>query len=288
MLLTNTRVWAVVAGLGLGAATAQATGSSPVAKQSAADQAAAELREHHRYHQSAGVMRFVAMSLDTLGTSDDAKRAEIEKLQGEMNAHMAPAREAEKELLQALADGVDSGTFDKAKVDAAMAKLTSATTARRDADYDTLDKIHKLLSREERAALVDKVEAHWEVWKSVNDESKTKASARGGRLEELTEEASLTPDQKTKMSAALKAAGDTPSDPTRAEARVRAFTAGFTAESFAAHSLASKGSSTAGRGSSRLTLFYQTVAPLLTAEQRTKVAENLREHASYEPASSGK
>ena len=52
---------------------ASPTGPSPV------DAAAAGLREHYRHH-GGGILRFVAMSLDTLG-GDDAKRAEVAKLQ---------------------------------------------------------------------------------------------------------------------------------------------------------------------------------------------------------------
>jgi hypothetical protein len=66
-------------------------------------QAAAGLREHHRHHNSGGLTKFVAMSLDTLGTTDEAKHAQVDKLQAELEANMAPARAAEKELLETLA-----------------------------------------------------------------------------------------------------------------------------------------------------------------------------------------
>jgi Spy/CpxP family protein refolding chaperone len=286
MKLASMRRMAFVAGLGLSAAAAHAaTGSAP-APAAPTDEAAAELREHHRNHNSGGVMKFVAMSLDTLGTADEGKRAQVAKLQGEMNANMAPAREAEKEFLQTLADGIATGAVDKAKVDAALSKVTSAATTKHDVDYDTLNQIHKILSPEERAALVDKVQAHYEVWSTVNQEAK----AAGGRLGELTAEVGLTPDQVAKMSAALKARPATggESRSKRAEARVHAFTTGFSTASFDAKSLASKTPTIAGRGSIRMAQFYETVTPLLTTEQRTKLAEILHEHASYEPASSGK
>jgi Spy/CpxP family protein refolding chaperone len=291
---------ALVAGLVLGVAAAHAAETSPPATGSApavtedgasgADPAAAALQQHHRVHNSGGLTKFVAMGLDTLGTMDEAKRPQIEKLQADLVAHMAPAREAEKALLQALADGVAGGALDKAKVDAALAKVTSAATAKREADYATLNEIHKVLSKEERAALVDKVEAHWEVWSKVNGEASAGVGAGETRLAQLTEEAALTPEQVTKISAALKASPDAsaPRDPKRREARIRAFATGFVTESFDAKSLASTTSAVGGRGSKRMALFYETATPLLTPEQRTKVAENLREHASYEPAAPGK
>src|SRR5690242_12234594 len=96
------------------------------AAPSTIDEAAAELREHHRHHNNGGLTKFVAMGLDTLGVADEAKRAEVDKLQAELNAHMAPSREAEKALLDILADGVAAGALDKTKVDAAATKLREA------------------------------------------------------------------------------------------------------------------------------------------------------------------
>jgi Spy/CpxP family protein refolding chaperone len=198
---------------------------------------------------------------------------------------MAPAREAEKEFLGVLADGVAAGTVDAAKVDAALTKVRSAAAVRRDADYDTLNELHKILSPEERAALVDKVQAHWEVWRKVNEGT----AAGGSQLADLTDEISLTPDQVTKITAALKAQPEpAPRDPKRAEVRVRAFATGFVMPSFDAKSLASKTPAVGGQGATRTARFYEAVAPVLTLEQRTKAAENLHGDARYEPASSGK
>ncbi len=80
---------------------------------------------------------------------------------------MAPAREAEKSLLLTLADGIAAGTMDKVKVDAAIATLTTAADAAHEASVDTLNQLHAILSPAERAALVDKVQAHWEVWRQA-------------------------------------------------------------------------------------------------------------------------
>lgn len=264
------------------AAAGSATGGVSAPSQ---DDPASELREHHRHLNSGGLTKFVAMSLDTLGTSDEAKGAEIGKLQSEIITHMAPAREAEKQLLQVLADGVAAGALDKAKVDAALSKLASAAASRNDADFDTLNQVHKVLSPAERTALVDKVQAHWQVWREVNPPG---SRADEARLADLTREVSLTPDQVAKISAALKAAPASDAgtyDPNRGERRVKAFATTFVTEAFDAKSLASKEPVIAGRGSKRMAHFYEVVAPLLTPAQRTTVAEHLREYASYEPAS---
>jgi Spy/CpxP family protein refolding chaperone len=289
----------LVAGFGLRVAAAQAQAPSPKAGGGAPtssatpadDQAASELKEHHRHHHHGGVTKFIAMSLDTLGV-DDAKRPQLEKLQSDLHAQMAPAREAEKDVLRVLAEGVAAGTVDKAKVDAAIAKLTTAADAVHAASLETLNKLHAILSPAERAALVDKVEAHWEVWRQVNHEEAPGGRERGGRLAKLTEEVSLTPDQVTKISAALKTAlagHPVKLDSQKGEAHVHAFAAAFAGDSFDAKSVTSSANGDlASRGATRMALFYETVTPLLTPEQRTKLAEELQEHASYQPAPSGK
>jgi Spy/CpxP family protein refolding chaperone len=287
---------ALVAGFGLSAASAHATEApSPTTAGGSAipadDQAASELKDHHRHHHDGGITKFIAMSLDTLGT-EDAKRPQIEKLQGDLHAQMAPAREAEKNLHQVLADGVAAGTVDTVKVDAAIAKLTTATDSVHEASLDTLNKLHAILSPPERAALVGKVQAHWEVWRQVNHQEKPGGRERGGRLAELTEELSLTPDQVSKISAVLHKAPVGHSDkfdPKKGEARVQAFSKAFAGDSFDAKSVRSTANAhLASRGATRMALFYETVTPLLTPEQRTKLAEHLREHANYQSATSGK
>lgn len=224
---------------------------------------------------------FVAMSLDTLGTGD-AKRPQVEKLQRDLRTEMAPARDATKNLLLTLADGVAAGAVDKAKVDSTLATLATAADAEDQAGLQTLNKLHAILSPAERAALVDKVEAHWEVWRQVNHEEKAGERERGGRLARLAEDLSLTPDQVSSISTAYHTALAglrVEFDPQKGEARVNAFSTKFAAKSFDAKSVAAS-VHLAGYGSARMALFYETVAPVLTPEQRTKLAEQLRERGN--------
>ena len=177
-------------------------------------------------------------------------------------------------------------------MDAAIANLTTAADSVHEASFETLNKLHGILSPSERAALVDKVQAHWEVWRQVNHEEEPGGRERGGWLAGLTEELSLTPDQVNKISAALHTA---PAglhgkfDPKKGEAHVHAFSTAFVGDSFDPKSVRSNANAhLASRGATRMALFYETVTPLLTPEQRTKLAEHLREHASYQSVISGK
>ena len=284
--------FALMAGVGSGCAHATAS-EAPTADeaQQAYAQAVAELREHHRHHHRGGITQLIAMSLDTLDVGD-ANSAEVDKLHGELHACMAPAGGVEKRLLMTLADGVAAGAIAMADVDAALAQRSTAAAAVHDCSVDILNKIHALLSPVERAALADKVEAHWEVWRQINHEETAGRREKGGRLADLAEEVGLTAEQIERMSAALQTArAGVPGkfDPAKGEEHVQAFVTAFAGEAFDARSITTNAdASLSTQGGHRMALFYETVTPLLTPEQRSKLAEHLREHASQQPTISTK
>jgi Spy/CpxP family protein refolding chaperone len=255
------------------------------------DQAASELMEHHRHHHHGGVTQFIAMSLDTLGVSD-SKRPKVEAVQVDLHACMTPAREIENDLLVTMADGITAGTIDTGKVDAKIAQLDAAATTVHVCSADALNKLHAVLSPTERRALVEKVQAHWGVWRHVNHEAEVGGKEQGGRLADLAQELGLTTDQVEKMAAALQAglaslAGKF--EPKKVEEHVQEFSTAFVDKSFDAKSLTSNANGhVATCGARRMSLFYETVTPLLTPDQRTTLAQHLREHAGQQLAASGK
>jgi Spy/CpxP family protein refolding chaperone len=271
------------------AATTPASGSlAPAADDD--DEVADGVREQHRHHHHGGVTMFIAMSLDTLGVSPE-QRAQVEKIQSDLYARLGPARAAEHTVISTLADGVAAGSVDQAKVDAALGQLTTAAGSVSGASADALNQLHTVLTHEQRAALVDKVEAHWEVWRRVNSDEQPGARERGGRLAKLAERDGLTPDQVEKISAALGQTRETtPLDPKEVEAQLQAFGTAFAADNFDARTLApatDASSHVARSGAARMARFYEAAAPILTPEQRTKVAEHLRDHLAEPQASSG-
>ena len=297
-------------GLALSAASAvvacggSSTNAPPPAAPSAAqpdapsptddDEAADGVRDQHRHHHHGGVTMFVAMSLDTLGVAPE-QRAQVEKIQTDLYSRLAPARAAEHAVIATLADGVAAGAVDAPKVDAAVAQLTTAASSVSSASADALNQLHAVLTHPQRAALVDKVEAHWEVWRHVNADEQPGARDRGGRLAKLAEEIGLTADQVDKIGASLSQSGDAaPFDPKEVEAQLHAFGAAFASDTFDAHALGAGGgaadaasSHVAKSGASRMARFYEVAAPVLTPEQRTKVAEQLRDHLTEPQAISG-
>jgi len=282
--------WTVVLGTFLAAAAFASTGRA-VEGPPTVDQAASDLMEHHRHHHSGGVTQFIAMSLDTLGVPD-AKRPRVEAVQVDLHACMTPSREIENDLLTTIADGVAAGTIDTEKVDAKISLLDGAATTVHVCSADSLNRLHAVLSPTERETLVDKVQAHWAVWRQVNHEAEVGGKEQGGRLAELGTELVLTPDQVDKMSVALQASLGSLAgkfDPKRVDAHVTEFSTGFLHKSFDAKALtANANGHIATCGARRMSLFYEPETPRLTPEQRTTLAQHLREHAGQQLAASGK
>jgi Spy/CpxP family protein refolding chaperone len=279
------------AGMAFGGCGGSSTGSVPaVAPTStqADDEAATDVVEHHRHHHHGGVTMFIAMSLDTLGV-DPAQRAAVEKIQADLRTKMEPARVAEQNVLTVLADGVASGTIDTAKVDTAIAQVASSTSGLHDATTDALNQLHAVLTPEQRAALVDKVQAHWAIWRHANgDEAAGPGSPGGEHLGTLAKELGLSPDQVEKVRANIAAAGKTSPvrpDPQAVEAHLQAFAAAFKGDPFDAKSLTTASAASshlASWGATRMAHFFESLNPVLTPDQRAKLSERLREHLNHE------
>ena len=196
------------------------------------DDATTELAEHHRHHHHGGFAMFLAMSLDTLGATPE-QEATIAKIQTDFHAKMQPTRDAEKAVLLAVADGIAAGTIEQAKIEAAIAQVSTAASGIHAAIADSLAQLHATLTPQQRTALVDKMEAHFEVWHHVNTETADK-DAHTSHLGELAKQLELTPDQVDKIRASFSSAitGEKPFDRAEAEAHLKAFGAAFTSDHF--------------------------------------------------------
>jgi Spy/CpxP family protein refolding chaperone len=305
ILWNTTTTRKLFATLALGAAMGCGGGaaSSPPASSATTTAAAqtpedmevtAGLHEYHRHHHHGGVTLLIALSLDTLGVPPE-KHDAIEKIKAELHGKMEPSRAAEQALHVVLADGVAAGAIDQAKLDAALAQLTAAATAVHNASIEALNQLHAALSPAERAALVDKVEAHVTAWQEANAEEQKGATGRpreGGHLAKLAREIDLTQDQLDKIHASLEASGTRAKrvDEGEIAAHVKAFGDAFRGETFDAKSVttaANANAHLAAAGADRMVRFYTAVAPTLTAEQRTKLSAILREHANVDVAPKG-
>jgi Spy/CpxP family protein refolding chaperone len=271
-----------------GSSTNSPPAATAAAPSEADDDVAAGLLEHHRNHHHGGVTLFIAMSLDTLGVSPEQEVA-VEKIRRDLHAKMEPARAAEQSVVAMLADGVAAGTIDAAKVDAGVAQATVAAAASHDASVDALNELHSVLTPPQRAALVDKVEAHWAVWQKANAEETATAAPPGGHLATLATDLGLTTEQVDKIRANLaEGMKSVPRlDPQEIATHLHAFGDAFRGETFDAKTLTTAGGADAhivGWGTAHLAHFVETVSPVLTPEQRAEYAQTLREHSNHNPS----
>ena len=260
------------------------------APRPAEDEASAGLVEHHRFHHHGGVTLFIAMSLDTLGVSPEQRDA-VASIRSELNARLEGARAAEQDLVAVLADGLAAGAIDEAKVDAADARLTSVASTAYDACADAINKLHAVLQAPQRAALVDKIESHWAVWRAANGEEPTgpPPEAGGGRLATLASDLALAPDQVERIRGRLAEAktGGPRFDSREVTTQVDAFGAAFRGETFDARALTAArnaDSNLVDWGSFQLVRLVEAACPVLTQEQRTELGQELREHAAHDPS----
>lgn len=262
-----------------------------VAPAPVTDDASDALLEHHRYHHHGGVTLFIAMSLDTLGVSAE-RRERVEKIRVDLHQRMQPALTAEQNLVQALADGLSHSNLDQGKVDAAVAQVASAAALVRDASADALNELHAALTPSERAALVQKVEAHWAVWQRSNAEESSPEQADDGHLAALTRDLQLSPEQRStaraNLDAGLKAVPRV--DPKQVAAQLAAFGTAFQNETFnakgtgAAANVENVDARLATWGAAYLAHLVEAVAPVLLPQQRDQLAHRLQQHAAHNPS----
>jgi len=236
---------------------------------------------------------FIAMSLDSLNVDPD-QSAEIVKIQTDMRTKMQPAHDAEKKLLTVLADGIALGKIDVGKVQSATKQVSDAAGGIHDALTDSLNHLHAVLTPPQRAALVDKVEAHFAVWTQATSEDETaERDAHGGHLGALAKDLELSPLQVEKIRATFKAsttAAPVHFNRIQSEEHLRAFGEAFASDKFDAKTLSTGGAANAQIatwGAARTVRFYEAVNPSLTLDQRAKLATSLRRHANYKSTETG-
>jgi Spy/CpxP family protein refolding chaperone len=252
-------------------------------------EAADEVRSFHRHHHI-GFIGFVLESIPSLGVPPE-KEASVEKIRQDIGARFQPAYQAEASLLSAIADGVTAGKIDTAKAEAATAKIAEVSTQMDDATNDALNQLHAVLAPPERDALVLKVQAHFAIWYRANADAERQPDQEqeGGHIRYFVGVLGLSPDQVEKIDAAFtdsmkayyQAKGTFPTKD--AKDHLDAFVKAFPADPFDAKALttADKANSAVTTwGAVRMERFYEAMLPVLTPDQRTKLAALLRDQAN--------
>ncbi|HEX3694956.1 MAG TPA: periplasmic heavy metal sensor [Polyangia bacterium] len=256
------------------------------------DDNAAGLTEHHRFHHHGGLAMFVAMSAETLGVPPERLPA-IDKVRAELRTALEPARAADRQLLSTLADALVAPTFDSAAVDSAVARVVEASASAQEGCANAMNELHVVLTPAERAALADKVEAHWAVWQQENAGPAQAKDQIPSPLEPLADELGLDEAQVAKIRAGLtdERQGGAPLDREVMVQHVRAFSEAFRSPAFDARTLPTSAAANphlVGWGAAHLARVIEVMRPVLTPEQRATLAQRLREHAGHEPVAEGR
>lgn len=241
--------------------------------------------EEHRRHHGGGISMLLAMSLRDLELTADQKAA-VDKIHDDLKDKMAPVRAADRELATILADGVAAGKVDKAKVDKAVDKVVAEAQKVRAATGDALVRLHTALTPAQRADSIDKLKGHFEKWKAAHGQDESDdAQHRSGHLLALVRDLSLTQDEAQKIKAAFKAQmkGAKPQDSDHKDVQdhLKAFETAFKADKFDPKTASSANADKhmARWGASRRATLLEVAAPVLTPDQRTKLADMIRPKA---------
>jgi Spy/CpxP family protein refolding chaperone len=279
---------------GGGSANTETNTATNSANTQTTDDAAlnADLMEHHAHHHG-GFTHLVIMSVETVGGTPEQKD-KIEAIRKDLLAKTAPVHAANTNLITVLADTLADGTAspeEQAKVDAAVQQLATASSSAHTAAAQAMNQLHAVLDAAQRQTLVDKVQAQWEVWRSANaaddKDNNGLSDADERRLEALTKKFALAADQVDKMKAALKTAMvNAPKlDPAEVDAHIKKWGEAFVTDGFDSTKMGGEevNAHLAGAGAGRMARFYVTIAPILTADQRTKLADHFRKHENKGP-----
>jgi len=247
----------------------------------------AELAQHHRHHHGGGILRFIALSIDTLGAEGEQK-AKLEKIQTDLEAKLEGSKGKSRAVVLAVADEVAKGSTPASvkSVDAAIGELAKASAAAHTASMDALTKLHDALKPEQRKALVDKVEAHWAVWRAVNTDAEAKDDSHPahGHLAHLAAKLNLSADTVDKIREAEKTAlGDVHKqiNAKEVEDHLTAFSTAFEADKFDPSAIKDgPGAHMSTWGATRMARYYEAMIPVLDKDQRKALAEMIRDHVN--------
>lgn len=106
-----------------------------------------------------GAIKHVADALAQVPLRAD-QRATIEQMAKDAEARMAPAAKAREDLVLAIADQVQAGAIDRTALQPKIDAVASAHLALQPANRAAFEKLHDLLTPEQRTAFVAALQAH--------------------------------------------------------------------------------------------------------------------------------
>jgi Spy/CpxP family protein refolding chaperone len=127
------------------------------------------------------------------------QRATIEQMAQDAETRMQPARKAREDLVNAIADQVQSGTIDRTALQPKIDAVASAHLAAQPANRAAFEKLHDLLTPEQRVAFVTALQAQ-----HGNHANGPREGMRG-RMQKWATDIGLTQDQQDQIHEKIRA-----------------------------------------------------------------------------------
>ncbi|HZU85715.1 MAG TPA: Spy/CpxP family protein refolding chaperone [Polyangiaceae bacterium] len=225
-----------------------------------------------------GVVRLVGDALGDVPLTP-SQRADIEKLAADSDAAHAEARAARRELMLAIAAQVEAGAIDRAALQPRIDAVAAAVARAQPADRAALERLHGLLTPDQRSAFVAALESRW---------NERPAPQGAHPLRQWARDLNLSGDQRDQIKAALQARlrggpheGGGPRAWAEARERRAKLLEAFEKDRFVLDEVAptQEGAGRAARAGDWLLGVAEAALPVLTPEQRVVAAQKIRARA---------
>jgi Spy/CpxP family protein refolding chaperone len=234
----------------------------------------------HKHHGHKMGLVGAALKLDSL---TDAQRTAIQQLVQTRKTAEVPVRQADAQLLTALATQVEQASIDRAALAPNLTARDTAATAARGVDLDTVQKLHDLLTAAQRGQLVDAIEARG--GHGADGGAGFGHGKGGGRLGMIAQKLGITDQQKQQIIANLRAErGASPDAGARPDFRGagKAWLEAFRGDTFNASASAPNFAPMMEHRADRMEDLLTAAVPVLTPAQRSQLATHLRTRAAHE------
>jgi Spy/CpxP family protein refolding chaperone len=227
-------------------------------------------------------VRMIADALSTVPLRDE-QRAEIEALASDADARHAAAAGARAEIMNTLAAQIEGGQIDRAALQPKIDAAADAANAARPADQAALQRLHALLTAEQRGQVADALAARRDAMHAEHGHT-----SRKDRMNQWAADLKLTDAQRAQIGAVLASQrGEHRAEwkaPRGHDHDGTAHGGHPFADSFRADTLVlpppEDGHVHANAMTDHFVGLAQGVLPILTPEQRALAAAKLREHAA--------
>jgi Spy/CpxP family protein refolding chaperone len=227
----------------------------------------------------AQMQRIVEQALADLQLSPE-QRESVDRIRGTLTQREAPVRQARGDLMSAIAQQVAAGRVDRAalepKIDAFVKAMTTASPAMRGA----IEELHAVLTPAQRSQLVD------EIQRALDQKKQQQGGEHKAMLEKMSKDLGLTRHQKRDLASAFNKLRPSFDDARQNLDRVLD---AFRADVFAIDQIIPQ-REVAARAvtlTQAIVDMADTATNVLTAEQRARVGDELRQVANAGGAPAG-